>query len=139
MPVFTPPVAYTNPAFLPETKGAEFGLAKYRNLLAQGVTVYALSDGSFCQDYPTAENTNTAIPPNPLMPDQGPNFPNIISVVYTGATPGNPVTRQTTTITPYVETYYYGGHSYPITTAVATALTDYTAHGTGYGDCITYP
>ena len=139
MPVFTPPLAFTNPAFLPETKGVEFGLAKWRNLLAQGVTVFAMSDGTFRQDFPTPENTNTALAPYPLMPDQGPSEPNDISVVYTGATPGNPVTRQVTTITPYVTTVYYGGHSYPITTAVATALTNYVAHGIGYGGDITYP
>lgn len=137
VPTFLPPVAFTNPAFLPDTKDVEFSLAKYRNVLAQGVTVYGLSDGSFVQDYPTPENSSTSIPPYPLMPDQGPNFPNIINVDYTGATPGNPVTRQTTTITPYVTQVYYGGHEYPISAATAAILTAYTAHGTGYGDCIT--
>jgi hypothetical protein len=139
MSTFTPPLAATLPAFTPDTKGVELRLARYRNVQNQGVTVYQLSDGSFCQDYPTAENSNTNIPPYPLMPDQGPNNPNIISVTYTGATPGNPVTRQTTTISPYVVQVFYGGHKYPVTAAQVALLEGYTAHGTGYTDCITTP
>ena len=38
---------------------------------------------------------------------------------------------------PYVVQVYYGGHEYPISSATAATLTAYTAHGTGYGDCIT--
>lgn len=127
---FTPPMASTLPAFLPDTKGPAFGLAKYRNVLQQGVVVYALSDGTFRQDVPTAENSNTAVPPYPLMPDQ--ELPNIINVDYTGAYPANPPTRVVTTISPYVTAVYYGGHTYTVSQATATALAGYTAHGTGY-------
>lgn len=137
MPTFVPPVAAVIPPFLPDTKGAEFGLTKYMASRVAGVVVYQLSNGTFVQDYPTAENSNTSIPPYPLMPDQGPNFPNLVSVDYTGATPGNPVTRQTIPINPYVIDIFYGGHTYTISTALAAALTAYTAYGTGYGDCIT--
>ena len=132
---FTPPQAPTLPAFLPETKGAEFALAKYRNVLNQGVTVYALSDGTFVQDIPTAENTNTTVPPYPLSSD-GTTVPNIINVTYTGAYPGNPPTRITTTISPYVVTVYQGGRTFTVTQAVATALAAFTSHGSGYGDCL---
>lgn len=137
MPTFIPPVAFTGVAFLPDTKGVELRLARYRNTLAQGVTVYALSDGTFVQDYPTAENNNTVIPSFPLMPDQGPNFPNIISVDYTAATPGHDAARVTTTVNPYVVHIYTGGHSHTVSSATAAALTAYTAHGIGYADCLT--
>jgi len=121
---------------LPETKGPEFGLAKYRNVNNQGVTVYALSNGTYVQDFGTPENSNTAIPPYPLSSDNGTSTPNIINVTYTGATPGNPVTRITTTVSPYVTQVYYGGRTYIVSQAVATALAAYTAHGSGYADCL---
>lgn len=138
MPTFTPPTAAVTPPFLPDTKGAEFGLAKYRNVLSAGVVVYKLSDGTYVQDYPTPENSNTNVPPYPLMPDQGPNFPNLISVDYAGGTPTvKSGTRTTTAVNPYVVIVYYGGHSYPVSSAEAAALTAFTAHGIGYGGNLT--
>lgn len=133
---FTPPQVATLPAFLPETKGPEFGLAKYRNVLNQGVTVYALSNGTFVQDIGSPENRNTNIPPYPLSSDNPTNTPNVIDVTYTGAYPGNPPTRVTTTVSPYVVTVYEGGRTFTVTQAVATALAAYTAFGTGYADCL---
>lgn len=132
---FTPPLAPTLPAFLPETKGAEFSLARYRNVLNQGVTVYGLSDGTFVQDIGTAENTNTNIPPYPLSSD-GTNIPNIIDVTYTSASPSGPGQRVVTTINPYVVTVYEGGHTFTVTQAVASALAAFTAHGVGYADSL---
>ena len=138
MATFIPPTAATLPPFLPETKGVQFGLAKYRNVMQQGVVVYKLSDGSYCQDVPTPENSNTNVPPYPLMPDQGPNEPNDIAVNFAGGTPTvKSGTRTISTITPYVTLVYYGGHKYTVTAAEAAALTAYTAHGAGYADCLT--
>ena len=74
---FVPPVAPTLPPFTPNTEGVELRLARYRNILNQGVVVYALSDGSFVQDNSTAENSNTSIPPYPAMPDQGGRPPRV--------------------------------------------------------------
>lgn len=133
---FTPPLAPTLSAFLPETKNIEFGLAKYRNVLNQGVTVYALSDGSYVQDIPTAENTNTNVPPYPLSSDNATGTPNIIDVTYTAASPGNPVQRIVTTVSIYVAQVYEGGRTFTVTQAIATALAAFTAHGTGYADCL---
>lgn len=135
---FTPPVAATLPPFTPDTKGIELRLARYRNVMNQGVTVYSLSDGSFVQDFPTAENSNTAIPPYPAMPDQG-TTPNVIAVNYAGGTPTvKSGTRTVTTISPYVLNggVYYGGRTYTVSQTVATNLAAYTAHGTGYADCL---
>lgn len=133
---FTPPQAPTLPAFLPETKGVEFALARYRNVLNQGVTVYALSDGTYRQDIATAENKNTNIPPYPLSADNGTGTPNIIDVTYTGASPGNPIKRIETDISPYVTTVYQGGRTFTVSSAVATALAAFTMYGTGYADCL---
>lgn len=147
---FTPPLAATLPAFLPDTTGPEFGLMRYRNVLNQGVVVYALSDGTFAQNFPTPENTNTNYPPYPLMPDQ--ELPNLIARTYTIVpisqlgTNGNIVTteipgsranglctaRVDFLIVPYITTLYYGGHTYTVTQTVANALANFTAHGNGY-------
>lgn len=135
--LFTPPLALTLPAFLPETKGVEWGLAKYRNVLYQGVTVYQLSDGSFVQDYGTTENSNTSIPPYPLSSDNATGTPNIIDITYTAASPGHPVTRIETDVSPYVVQVFYGGRTYTVSYATAQALIAYTAHGAGYSDCLT--
>jgi len=39
--------------------------------------------------------------------------------------------------TVYPVANFYGGSSYPITTAQYTLLLNYTAHGAGYADCLT--
>lgn len=131
---FTPPLAFTVPAFTAETKDVELRLARYRNPLAAGVNVFKLSDNSYVQDFPTAENSNTNVPPYPLMPDQGPNSPNVISVSY--GIPGSPTAHVITTISPYVVHVYWGGHTEVVSDAEAAALTAYTAHGSGYADCL---
>ena len=159
MPTFTPPVAYDNPPFpLAPGEDKTYGLDKYRNTMARGVNVYLLSDGSYAQDVGTPENSNTAIPPYPLMPDVA-GTPNIISRTITPApvasigTVGNTTTRSlggavangltlceiTVVITPCVTKIYWGGHKNSITAAEQTALTAYTAHGVGYGADITNP
>lgn len=128
MPTFTPPTAATIPPFTPDTKGVELRLARYRNPLSAGVTVFKLSDGTYRQDYPTSENQNTNIPPYPLMPDNGP-IPNEISRSY--GIPGSSTAIVDTLVSPYVTVVYYGGRNYTVTSAEASALTS-----AGYGDCI---
>lgn len=132
MPTFTPPVVLDNPPFDADTyddRKVAYMLARWRLPMARGVNVYQLSDGSFVQDVATAENSNTAIPPYPLMPDQG-KIPNAIAAVA-----NNVISEATvyTTITPYIVTIFWGGHANPVTTAQAAALSAYTAHGIGYG------
>lgn len=129
---FTPPLAFTVPAFTPDTKGVALRLARYRNTLAAGVNVFKLSDGTYVQSYPTAENSNTNIPPYPLMPDQ--STPNLISRSYGVPTPAP--TETDTPINPYVTHVYWGGHSEVVSDTEATALTNYIAYGTGYADCL---
>ena len=132
MPTFTPPVAYDNPPFpLASGEDKTYMLDKYRLPMARGVNVYLLSDGTYVQDVGTPENSNAAVPPQPLMPDQG-EVPNIIS----RAIIRHDMPETVTTITPYVVKCYFGGHANQITSAEAAALTAYTAHGTGYGALI---
>lgn len=136
MPYFTPPSVLDNPPFDADTYdkgGVVWQLARWRLPMRRGLNVYLLSDGSYVQDVPTAENSNTRIPAYPLMPDQG-GTPNLVarSINATG-TP----TEVDTTVTPYIVKVYWGGHKNPITAAEQTALTAYTAYGIGYGGDIT--
>ena len=135
MSVFRPPVVYDNPPWDADTyddHGVAWQLARYRLPMARGVNVYQLSDGSYVQDVPTAENKNTAIPPFPLMPDQGPSVNLISRQIQSNTKP-----EIDTSVTPYVVFIFWGGHANPVTAAQAAALTAYTAHGTGYGALIT--
>ena len=62
MATFTPPKVYDNPPILPDSRSLANRLFRYFPNRARYVAVFALSDGSFVQDTPTAENTNTNVP-----------------------------------------------------------------------------
>ena len=62
MPTFTPPTVYDVPAFLPDSTGAAARLFRYFPNRARYVAVFALSNGTYVQDTPTNENSNTNIP-----------------------------------------------------------------------------
>lgn len=62
VPTFTPPKVYDNPAFLPDSTGVAARLFRYYPNRARYVAVFALSDGTYVQDTPTDENSNTNIP-----------------------------------------------------------------------------
>lgn len=62
MATFTPPVAYDNPPILPDRGGLANRLFRYFPNRPRYIAVFALSDGSFVQDTPSAENANTNIP-----------------------------------------------------------------------------
>lgn len=62
MATFTPPTVYDNPPILPDSRSLANRLFRYFPNRARYVAVFALSDGTFVQDTPTAENTNTNIP-----------------------------------------------------------------------------
>jgi hypothetical protein len=87
-----------------------------------GVNVYKLSDGTYVQDYPTSENSNTNIP-YPYDPNWAMGL-GVISYAY------DPVSNTVTegVLSPYIVQIYYGGHSYTVSTAEAAALT-----AAGYG------
>lgn len=134
MSTFTPPVVQHAPPFLPSTRGIARRLFRHMNPQFYGVDVFKLSDGTYVQTEATAENSNVAVPPFPPMPDQG-STPNLIarSMYYTQA---SGYTEVDTTVTPYVVIAYWGGRNNPVSAADVTALTNFTAHGIGYGGCI---
>ena len=82
----------------------------------RGVNVYQLSDGTFVQDTPTAENTNTNVPWPHLPPGQP------ISEVWTVHAGQSIVTR--TYQDPYIIREFLGGHIHYVDDATANALFD---------------
>jgi len=85
----------------------------------RGVNVYCLSDGTFAQDYPTQENTNTNFP-LPYNPTE-PNAP----YVQWNDINGNLYTK---TLPVRIENIFLGGHVYEVNESMATKLSD-----AGYG------
>lgn len=128
MPIFTPPTARIRPPYLEDSTPEQVGLYRHFETRLAGVNVYQLQDGSFVQDFATPENsaTNVPYPLNPLD----------LSMPYVYVTNWDGSVTQVFVPNPCVA-IFYGGHEYEITDAQATALTNYTAHGLGYGDCIT--
>ena len=59
---FTTPLVKITPPYLPETKGLPYMLFRHYAVREAHVNVYELQDGTFVQNYPSPENTNTNIP-----------------------------------------------------------------------------
>lgn len=131
MSTFTPPTAAIVPPFLPDSTPAQVGLFRHFASRHRGVNVFLLSDGSYVQDYPTAENSNTAIPYPIDMTNADPLNGAVVKApppfAYTGGDPslGLPTSS---TLSKWVVKIYYGGHANPVTAAEVTALT-----AAGYG------
>lgn len=129
------------PPYNPDSTPAQVDLWKFFEKRLRGVNVFKLYDGTtftYSQDTATAENSNTAIP-YPWDPN-APAAPyvyitnwdgSITSISHKGGT------GTTNDGQPYIVAVYYGGRSYQVSAAEATLLTNYTAHGTGYADCLT--
>jgi len=62
MPTFTPPRVQNVPRFLPTSAPQQKALFKFYQPYSAYVEVFWLSDGTFVQNYPTPENSNTNIP-----------------------------------------------------------------------------
>lgn len=143
MSTFTPPLVQDRPAFLPDSTEAQKELWQFFEQRKRGVNVFKLFDGTtitYSQDTATVENSNTAIPypwdfNNPRAPYVYiTNFDGTVtSISHKGGT-GTENDGQ-----PYILFCYEGGHSYSITSAEATLLTNYkhVPADLGYGDCIT--
>lgn len=127
MATFTPPVAYDNPAFLPESTGAARALFRYFPNRARYINVFALSDGSFVQDTASPENANTNIP-YPWNPND-PSGP-YSSTAYVDFTQNPPVQAQYNVSHDVWITKVYFGPTF-VTDAEAAALT-----AAGYGALI---
>jgi hypothetical protein len=120
---FEPPVAKIVPRYLADTRGLQYLLFRYYQPEYKGVNVYALSDGTFAQDYPTPENQNTNFP-LPFNPTE-PNAPYAQWTNIDG-------TLSFKTLPVRIEKIYLGGHIYTITAGEAEKLS-----AAGYEDRIT--
>ena len=133
MTTFTPPIAYDNPPILPNAGGLGTRLFRYFPNRKRYIAVFALSDGTFVQDTASTENGNTSIP-YPYNPyDPSAPYSTSYYVDYTRY----PTHQEKNVVSqnPYITKVYLGPTT--ITTAEKTALTNYTAYGTGYGGLIT--
>jgi hypothetical protein len=118
---FTPPTAQITPAYLPDTKGLQYLLFRYFQPRTRGVNVYCLSNGSFAQDYPTKENSNTnfPLPYNPTDP--------AAPFAQWNDTKGN---TYFSTLPVHIVNIYYGGHLYTIDEETKNRLQN-AGYGTG--------
>jgi hypothetical protein len=135
--VFTPPLIKVVPTFLPDSTPLEKSLWLHFENRVRGVNVWILSDGSVVQSDPTPENSNTDMTDVYPWDVNNPAAPYVRSIfIDSGANP-QVATEHVVVHTVYPVANFYGGSSYPITTAQYTLLLNYTAHGAGYADCLT--
>ena len=127
MATFTPPTAYDNPPILPDSYGPEARLFRYFPNRARYIAVFALNNGTFVQDTPSDENSNTNIP-YPWNPND-PSAPYATSYyIDYEASPPTP-TKILTSHEVYIIKVYLGPTQ--VTDEEAAALTH-----AGYGDLI---
>lgn len=132
MPLFTPPTVNTLPRFLPDTVGQQKALYKFFKPSGVIVQVFALSDGSFVQNYSTTENSNTNIP-YPWNPnDPGGPFAWGTFVNYDLDPPQTVAFQSTHSV--WITKLY--DRATTVTAEEAAALSAYTDYGIGYAACI---
>lgn len=133
---FTPPLYKYVPPYLPDSSELEKSLWRHFENRERGVNVWILSDGSVVQSDPTPENSNTdmsAVYPWDVNNAAAPYVRSIF--IDAGARPQIP-SEHDVSHNPYPVANFYGGASHSVTAAQATLLTNYTAYGSGYADCI---
>lgn len=138
--IFTTPVVYRTPPFTvdDEEKGnAAYRLRRHGNNLPYSLYVFEMSDGTFTQSEVSPENSNTAIPPYPpfSVDWEGASFPqnslgNAIAWTHY-FTQATGYVDLLSTFTPYPLAVFFAG-KYTVSSVLANALANYTAHGTGY-------
>lgn len=126
MHTFTPPSAPLTGPTSAEAETLANRLMRHFNLQAVGVNVFQLKDGTFVQDYPTPENSNTNVPYPILFP---PNTP--ISRVYGAVRKDKQDYSEVDNANPVVR-IFWGSHANQVDDATAAALTS-----AGYGAYIT--
>jgi hypothetical protein len=124
---FTPPRVFDNPPILPYAPSMANRLFRYFNNRPRFVAVFKLSDGSFVQDTPTAENVNTNIPYpyNPWDPKAPYSTSYYVDYSQVPPVPTSSVVAQD----PYVVKVYLGPQY--VTDSEVSDLTN-----AGYGGCI---
>lgn len=120
--VFSPPVVYDRPTYLPDSSPQQVALQRHYAPRARGVNVFVLSDGTVVQDTATSENSNTNIPLPWILNDPGGPYSSVTNIDLSVTNTSLPV---------WIDFVYEGGHNHPINTFEATFLT-----AAGYADCI---
>lgn len=117
---FTTPTTKITPPILPDTRGQAYLLFRHYAVREAHVNVYQLLDGTFVQNYPTPENSNTNIP-LPWNPSD-PTAPYSIVTNWNGTIDryslANPIVR-----------IFYGGETTMVTQDLANQLRQ-----AGYGN-----
>lgn len=137
MSVFRPPLVQDRPTLLPDSTEEQKELWQYFENRIRGVNVWILSDGSVVQDTATDENSNTDMSAVYPWDVSAPSAPYVRSIFIDPLPAPQVATDHNVSHNPYPVAFFSGGSSHQITAAQVTLLTNYTAHGTGYGDCIT--
>jgi hypothetical protein len=133
MASFTPPLVKDRPTFLPDSTQAQKDLWRFFENRLRGVNVWILSDGSVVQDTATPENSNTDMSAIYPWDTNNPKAPFVVAYYIDPGVRPQVSTAHTTSHNPYPVAFFSGGSSHPITAAQVTLLTNYVAHGTGYG------
>ena len=110
---FTTPTTKVVPPILPDTRGPAYMLFRHYAPTERHVNVFQLSDGTYVQDYPTVENSNSNVP-YPWIPDSPDNQ-------YAFVTYFNGTTERFT-LNPYIKRVFWGGETSVITQQVANEM-----------------
>ena len=134
---FTPPTIQDRPAYLPDSTPDQVELWRHFENRVRGVTVWQMSDNSFVQETATPENSNTnTTNVYPLDPNN-PSAPYVRAIyIDVNANPQVATEHDTAHSVWVVATFYGGTQNNVITLAQYNLLLNYTAHGTGYADCL---
>lgn len=134
MATFTCPTIKDRPPYGEDASEIQKALFKFQKTLnPRYVSVFYLSDGSFVQDTPTAENSNTNVP-YPWNPSE-PSAPYATAVYYDVSQTPAPLVIDNTSHSVWIVQVFNGVST--VSAAMATALSNYTAYGTGYSARIT--
>jgi len=132
--VFQPPLIKDRPPFLPDSTAAQKELWQHFEPRIRGVNVWIMSDGSVVQDTASPENSNTDLSGVYPWDVNNPAAPYVRAIFVDAGAAG--ATEHDTAHAVYPVAFFSGGSSHPVTAAQVTLLTNYTSHGSGYGDCI---
>ncbi len=134
MATFTCPTINDRPPYDGDATEIQKALFKFQKTLnPRYVSVFYLSDGTFVQDTPTAENSNTNVP-YPWDPSN-PSAPYATAIYYDVSQTPAPLVIDNTSHSVWIVQVFNGVST--VSASMATALTNYTSYGTGYGSLIT--
>ena len=135
--LFTPPLVYDRPPFLPDSSELQKSLWLHYENRARGANVWILSDNSVVQDTATPENSNTDMSNIYPWDVNNASAPYVRSIFIDPLPAPQVATEHDVAHAVYPVAFFSGGSSHPVTTAQATILADWTSFGSGYAECLT--